>query len=82
MHEGVEQISDDKRLLLGGDYVDVETQTSLDAFLGSPGQYTKLLISGIMEQPPRAPDPLLEENGPVFNEREPFPWQKATWLRP
>lgn len=45
MHEGVEQISDDKRLLLGGDYVDVETQTSLDAFLGSPGQYTKLLIS-------------------------------------
>jgi type I restriction enzyme S subunit len=39
-------------------------------------------IRGIMEQPPRAPDPLLDENGPVFNEREPFPWQRATWLRP
>ena len=39
-------------------------------------------LSGIMEQPPRAPDPLLDENGPVFNEREPFSWQKATWLRP
>jgi type I restriction enzyme S subunit len=39
-------------------------------------------FSGIMEQPPRAPDPLLDENGPVFNEREPFPWQRATWLRP
>ena len=39
-------------------------------------------IIGIMEQPPRAPDPLLDENGPVFNEQEHFQWQRATWLRP
>ena len=38
--------------------------------------------TGIMEQPPPAPAPPLDENAPVFNEQEHFPWQRATRLRP
>ena len=40
------------------------------------------LMTGIMEQPPPAPDPLLDENPLVFTEREHFSWQRATSLRP
>ncbi|MBN8454606.1 GtrA family protein [Accumulibacter sp.] len=40
------------------------------------------IIFGIMEQPPPAPDPLLDENPLVFTEREHFSWQRATSLRP
>jgi len=39
-------------------------------------------LAGIMEQPPPAPDPLLDENPLVFTEREHFSWQRATSLRP
>jgi hypothetical protein len=38
-------------------------------------------LRGIMEQPPQAADPQPGENSLVFNEREHFPWRRATWLR-
>jgi hypothetical protein len=41
-----------------------------------------MIAAGIMEQPPPAPDPLLDENPLVFTEREHFSWQRATSLRP
>ena len=41
----------------------------------------QLVPCGIMEQPPQAADPQPGENSLVFNEREHFPWRRATWLR-
>ena len=44
-------------------------------------KHKEMLLSGIMEQPPPAADPQPGENSLVFNEREHFPWRRATWLR-
>jgi len=55
---------------------------SLTKFAAIQSQITPTVLGyGIMEQPPPAADTQPGENSLVFNEREHFPWRRATWLR-